>query len=315
MGCPSYFPKLKEQVIVVSYLPPEVLLYRITSHFFFRHHFLVVPSDASVTRDTDILKSSVMEVKEKLLNVDKCLSGLTNLVAALIKASSNPMTTEATLLLQTIDNICGKKREAVLIDDPEVDLKRIRSLGDASHDDGDFTYYGRSCTDDSDDTNSTSTETLRDCDVKFIPSEFHTDNDFDKFLAYIADDEQPLNYDISASSTGIVPTEYALASASPANELSISGIERVYKTVTPPILDPFTRDHFLHTQFVSSKVSPLQPCESDIPAVGISRYRSSENILHELVSSVKAPTGPIEYPNALHVYGAIEKKPRIERPL
>jgi hypothetical protein len=258
-----------------------------------------------------MLKSSVMEVNEKLLNVDKCLSGLTNLVSALIKASSNPMTTEATLLLQTLDNICGKKREAIFIDSPAMDLKRIRLRGDASHDDGDFGCYGRCCTDDSDDTNSTSTETIRDCEVKTTPSEFHADNDFDKFLAYIADDEQPLCYGISPSDPGMVPMESMLAAVYPAPVA-----ERVHSMVTPPVIEPFTLDHFLHSQFISSKVSPQHPQKSDTQSACISRYRSSENILQEIISSVQAPNARPN-PNALHVYGAIEKKitQRTERPL
>lgn len=224
-----------------------------------------------------MLKSSVIEMNEKLLNVDKCLSGLTNLVTALIKASSNPMTKEASLLLQSIGNICGKKREAIFIDSPAMDLKRVRSLGVASHDDGDFPYYDRCCTDESDDTNSTSTEIVRDCKVNIMPSEFHTDNDFDKFLAYIADDEQPLNYETSGpgpgpgSDPGMVPIEYMLASAYPS-------VEKVHNTEVPPALcTPRYIDSCAHSSS-SSKCRPFS-CSSQPNPLHALRHRSSENIL------------------------------------
>jgi hypothetical protein len=200
-----------------------------------------------------MLKSSVLEVNQKLLIVDKCLSGLTNLVTALIKASSNPMTTEATLLLQTVDDICGNKREAIIIDSPAMDHKRIRLRRDTSRDGGDFGWHGRCCTDDSYDTNSTSSETLGNCEVKTTPSEFHTDNDFDKFLAFIADDEQHVCYETSPSDPGMVLTESMLASAYPALVA-----ESVHITVTT-VIKPFNPDHFPRSHCVFSKVPPLQP--------------------------------------------------------
>lgn len=209
----------------------------------------------------------------KLLNVDECLSGLTNLVTALIRASSNPMTTETSLLLQSIDNICGKKREAALMDSSAMDLRRVRSLGVASHDDGDFPYYDRCCTDESDDTNSTSTETLRDCKANIMPSEFHTDNDFDKFLAYIADDEQPLNYEASGpgSDPGVIPMEHMHASAYPF-------VEKVHNTVVPPALStPHCTASCAHSSS-SSKSRPFS-CSSQPNPLHALRHRSSENIL------------------------------------
>lgn len=264
-----------------------------------------------------MLRSSVIEVNEKLQNVDKCLSVLTNLVTALIKASTNPLTSEVSILLQSIDNVCGKKREGIFIENPANDLKRARVIGEATLVDNNYAFFSRCDKIEGDDTNSTGTEALNDCDVKIIPSEQHTDADFDNFLAYIADDDQTPTYDTPGSD----PIEFVCAASFPINGRAIAAIERFHNAVSPVLHEPFTRDRFLHTQFVHSKdnsTGHLEQLAGDVPAAfkRITRYRSSENVLQEIIASVEQTrAAPNDYPSAVYVYRTIEQKPGTESPL
>jgi hypothetical protein len=126
-----------------------------------------------------------------LSRIDQSLTGLTHLVTSILKATGYPITLETSYTLQNAESICGHKRDATTMDSHYGNTSRARVSRETSYDDTNFSYYGQ-CTvaDDSEDADSISDDTKQGSDDKSSVEQIHSEADFDKFLAYIADEDQ-----------------------------------------------------------------------------------------------------------------------------
>ena len=156
----------------------------------------VTQTETSVARETDILKTNILELREKLTEVDRSLNGLTNLVADFMKSTGHPITDQTNAFLQSIKNVCGQKRNCSF-DCPPVQHKRtILTPDNVSVDtppSGDEQCLDLGEGDESDDTDSM-------CDLLTLCKqekeellEHSSEADFDKFLSFIAGGKVSIN--------------------------------------------------------------------------------------------------------------------------
>lgn len=113
------------------------------------------------------------------------------MVTSILKATGYPITLETSYLLQNAESMCGHKRDANAMDSHYGNTSRARVSRETSYDDTNFSYYGQcNVADDSDDADSISDVSKQCSDEKSSTDQVHSEADFDKFLAYIADEDQ-----------------------------------------------------------------------------------------------------------------------------
>ena len=162
---------------------------------------VVIKSESVVSRETDVLKNFILELREKLADVDKSLVGLTHVFLDFMKSSGHPVTAQAVSLLENIEMNCGSKR-ACPFDHPSGEHRERRSLvsPDIMSEDTVLTYddnqpdqedIGEDTDDNASVCQSLSNET--DENEKEENSVHTTDADFDNFLSFIADEEQDVH--------------------------------------------------------------------------------------------------------------------------
>ena len=159
----------------------------------------VTQTESSVARETDVLKSSIVELREKLSEVDKSLTGLTALVTDFMKATGHPVTEHTTELLRSINNVCGQKRNRNFDLAPQrSDLSILTpdnlSESHISGDEGEEEEGEDGIEDPDEGGESDDTDSM--CDLltlckqeKEEHAEHNAEADFDNFLSFIADEE------------------------------------------------------------------------------------------------------------------------------
>lgn len=181
-----------------------------SSIFFYSHNHPAVPTEASVVKETDIMKSNILELKEKLAQVDESILKLTRLVGAFMSSNSvaGQLVSKSTSSISA--SITGVKRSIDCIDSQHCHKSKKSSSQSAQAKETVANISDDHCGDDDEDSMYDLLSLCNDDNSQVLGGE---NGDFETFLAFTA------NYDKEQDNSVHVKEEW-LGSDSSSNSNS-----------------------------------------------------------------------------------------------